>query len=69
MAVKLPTIMPSDLADAEEWGDGWCLACGVREPSLEDGHATHECSECGERAVVAAADLTEIARKLALATG
>lgn len=62
--IRLPIITKWDLEQAMHWGDGWCLACGAPQASLEDGHTTHECGECGERAVLSAEDLVEVARKV-----
>jgi predicted RNA-binding Zn-ribbon protein involved in translation (DUF1610 family) len=64
VVLNLPLITKFDLEEAKDWGDGWCLACGAKQASLEDGHATHECGECGEKAVVAAENLAEIARRV-----
>ena len=64
MALNLPIITKFDLERAKDWGDGWCLACGAEQASLEDGHATQECGECGERAVISAEDLERIGRRM-----
>ncbi len=62
--IQLPIITKWDLEQSANWGDGWCLACGAAQASLEDGRVTHECGECGEVAVVSAENLVEVARRI-----
>ena len=63
MTLTLPLITKHDLEQARDWGDGWCVACGAEQPSVEGGAAVQECSECGERAVLSAEGLAFIARR------
>ena len=59
--IRLPLITSWDLAQAKDWGDGWCLACGERQVSLPDARVVHVCATCDETAVVSAEDLEAIA--------
>lgn len=43
----------SELLEAENWGDGFCLACGKREPTVPSPNAS-ECEDCGAVAVIPA---------------
>ena len=43
----------SDLLEAENWGDGFCMACGKREPTVPSPNAS-ECEDCGAVAVIPA---------------
>lgn len=53
-----------DLLSALEWGDGYCLSCGERVHSVEDG-AVEECPSCGNALVFSGGDLLRLAAKLA----
>lgn len=64
MDLTLPIITPHDLEQAREWGDGWCVACGATQTSVEGGACVQECTECGERAVLSAEGLAFIARRI-----
>jgi len=46
-------ILLSDLLDAADWGDGFCLSCGERSHTVVGPHA-EECEECGTIAVLPA---------------
>jgi Zn finger protein HypA/HybF involved in hydrogenase expression len=53
----------SDLLDAKEWGDGYCLHCGEPSHGAEEGQLT-ECPSCGVQAVMSGTDLLLLARAL-----
>lgn len=64
MDLTLPIITQHDLAQARDWGDGWCVACGALQTNVEGSACVQECSECGERAVLSAEGLAFIARRV-----
>lgn len=46
-------ILLSDLLDAADWGDGFCLSCGERSHTVTGPNA-EPCDECGVVAVLPA---------------
>lgn len=52
-----------DLADAVEWGDGWCLACGERANTVQES-VISECDSCGAVAVISGVDLNALRERL-----
>ena len=54
----------SDLLDAKEWGDGYCLNCGELVHTVEERELA-ECPHCGTISAVSGADLLHLALKLA----
>jgi len=53
----------SDLLDAADWGDGFCLACGERSHTVVGPNA-EECDECGTIAVLPALTILSFQAKL-----
>lgn len=52
-----------DLLDAADWGDGYCLACGELEHTVEGPHAS-ECESCGTVAVLPALTILSFQTRL-----
>lgn len=58
------SVSRSDLLEADDWGDGYCLSCGERVHGAEDSTLS-ECSCCGQILVMSGGDLLRLAKKLA----